>query len=181
MIVDFLKMLTKGLANMTFLELFRAEFDAEMKKTARMLESIPDADFNWKPHEKSMTLGRLAGHLADIPSRVSSIVHTNVLERPAGYVPFIAKSKSEALEHFAQCSSEAKSVLQSITEDQLNGEWTVKLAGKPLLELPKAMALRMVMMNHLIHHRAQLGVYLRLLDAPIPGMFGPSADDTPRP
>lgn len=162
---------------MTFLELFRAEFDEEMKKTRRMLESIPDTDFNWKPHEKSMPLGKLAGHLADIPSSVPSIVYTNVLERPAGYVPFVAKSKNEALEHFTKCSSEAKAVLQEITEDQLSGEWAVKLGGKTFLQLRKAMALRMVMMNHLIHHRAQLGLYLRLLDAPIPGMFGPSADD----
>lgn len=165
---------------MTFLELYRLEFDEEMKKTGRMLESLPDCDFNWKPHEKSMALGRLAGHVSDIPDRVTSILYTDALVRSSGFVPFTATSRSEALEKFTTCSANAKQALQSITEDQLSGEWAVKLGDKTLLQLPRAMALRYVVLNHLIHHRAQLGVYLRLLDAPIPGMFGPSADDGPR-
>lgn len=162
---------------MTFLELYRLEFREEMKKTGRMLESIPDGDFNWKPHEKSMPLGRLAGHVSDIPDRVTSILYTDALVRPLGYVPFTATSKAEALERFATCSAEAEAALQSVTEDQLAGEWAVKLGDKIITQLPRAMALRLVVLNHLIHHRAQLGVYLRLLNAPIPGMFGPSADD----
>jgi uncharacterized damage-inducible protein DinB len=165
---------------MTFLELYRLEFDEEMKKTGRMLESLPDGDFSWKPHEKSMALGRLAVHVSDIPDRVTSILYTDALVRPPGFVPFTATSRSEALDKFVTCSAEAKAALQSITDDQLAGEWAVKLGDKTLLQLPRSMALRMVVLNHLIHHRAQLGVYLRLLDAPIPGMFGPSADDGPR-
>ncbi|HEX3438181.1 MAG TPA: DinB family protein [Pseudacidobacterium sp.] len=161
----------------TFLELLRIEFDGEMKKTRKMLECVPEDKFGWKPHEKSMLLGKLASHVADIPQRAAAIATTDELVRPAGFVPFNAASKIELLERFEQTRSQGHDGIAKMTEDQLPLPWRIKFGDQVILELPKAMALRAVVMDHLIHHRAQLGVYLRLLDVPIPGMFGPSADE----
>lgn len=162
---------------MAFRELLLAEFDDEMKKTRKILERVPEEKFAWKPHEKSMALGRLASHTADIPARAASIINTETFVRPAGFVPFIASSARELMERFEHTSAEGRAAIESLREDQLPAVWTLKIGEKTLLELPRTSALRMVCMNHMIHHRAQLGVYLRLLDVQIPGMYGPSADE----
>ncbi|HYK37601.1 DinB family protein [Alloacidobacterium sp.] len=162
---------------MAFRELLLAEFDDEMKKTRKILERVPEEKFAWKPHEKSMALGRLASHTADIPGRAASIINTEIFVRPAGFVAFIAASSMELLERFTQASAEGRAAIESLREDQLPVVWTLKFGEKTLLELPRSTALRMVCLNHMIHHRAQLGVYLRLLDVQVPGMYGPSADD----
>jgi uncharacterized damage-inducible protein DinB len=162
---------------MTFIELLRAEFDDEMKKTRKILECVPGDKLAWKPHEKSMTLGRLAGHVADIPARAASIIRSEILVRMPGYTTFSPASREELLEKFMSSSAEGRSALEELTEDQLPVIWTLKFGDKILVQLPRAVALRAVVMNHVIHHRAQLGVYLRLLDLPIPGMYGVSADE----
>jgi uncharacterized damage-inducible protein DinB len=162
---------------MTFIELLRAEFDDEMKKTRKILECVPSDKLAWRPHEKSMTLGRLAGHVADIPARAANIIHSEILVRMPGYTTFSPASREELLEKFMSSSGEGRSALEELTEDQLPVIWTLKFGDKILVQLPRAVALRAVVMNHVIHHRAQLGVYLRLLDLPIPGMYGVSADE----
>lgn len=162
---------------MAFRELLLAEFDDEMKKTRKILERVPEEKFAWKPHEKSMALGRLASHTADIPGRAASIINTETFVRSAGFVPFIASSARELMERFEQANAEGRTAIASLQEDQLPVIWTLKLGEQTFLQLPRSTALRMVCMNHMIHHRAQLGVYLRLLDVQIPGMYGPSADD----
>lgn len=165
---------------MNLLELLRLEFEEETAGTRRMLERVPETSLAWKPHEKSMTLGRLASHVADLPLRCPSIVNFETFVRPAGYKPFAAETSAALLEHFDGAVTEARTALTSLHEDQLAATWTLEMNGRTMLSLPRAMALRRVFMDHLIHHRGQLSVYLRLLDVAVPGMYGPSADDQAR-
>jgi uncharacterized damage-inducible protein DinB len=165
---------------MTIPELFVLEFDEEMPNTRKILERVPEASFSWKPHEKSMTLGRLASHVADLPARCATIITTEQLVRPIGSAPWAASSTADLLNHFDAATTEARTALAGLRDDQLSVIWSIKLGDRTIASLPRVMALRRVFMNHLIHHRAQLGVFLRLLDVPIPGTFGPSADDQSR-
>lgn len=126
-----------------------------------------------------MTLGRLASHLADLPNRCTTIITTETYVRDPGTPPFQAASAGELLQHFDTAAAAARTALSSLRDEQLAVTWTLKMGDRTMATLPRAMALRRVFMNHLVHHRAQLGVYLRLLDVPIPGMYGPSADDAP--
>ncbi len=162
---------------MTIQDLLLQEFDEEMAGTRRMLERVPDSSLGWKPHERSMTLGRLASHVADLPNRCVSIATTDVFVRPANAVPFVAASANELLAHFDKARADAQQAIVGLGEQHLSGTWTLKFGDRTMVELPRAMALRRVFMDHLIHHRGQLSVYLRLLDVPVPGMYGPSADD----
>ncbi len=162
---------------MTVAELLLLEFDVEMDATRRMLERVPEASFAWKPHEKSMTLGRLASHIADLPQRCTAIITTETLVREQGFKPFAAATSAQVLERFDAVRGEARKALESLQDKQLTEMWSIRMGERVLASLPRAMALRRVFMNHLIHHRGQLGVYLRLLDVAIPGMYGPSADD----
>jgi uncharacterized damage-inducible protein DinB len=163
---------------MTIPELFLLEFDEEMPGTRKILERVPEASFSWKPHEKSMTLGRLASHVADLPARCATIITTEELVRPVGFAPWAASSTADLLEHFDAVTAESRAVLTGLRDEQLSVIWRVKTGDRIMVSAPRVMALRRVFMNHLIHHRAQLGVFLRLLNVPIPGLFGPSADDS---
>jgi uncharacterized damage-inducible protein DinB len=162
---------------MTIPELFLQEFDLEMPSTQRILERVPEASFSWQPHEKSMTLGRLASHVAELPARCATIVTTETYVRQPGTPPYLAASSAELLEKFSTTTAEARAALLTLRDDQLSVIWSLKMGDRTIASLPRVMALRRVFMNHHIHHRAQLGVYLRLLNIPIPGMYGPSADD----
>jgi uncharacterized damage-inducible protein DinB len=162
---------------MTIPELLLLEFDEEMPNTRRMLERVPEASLTWKPHEKSMTLGRLASHVADLPNRCVSIITTETLVRPPGFKPYMAESSKELLEHFDAASTDARTALTGLPEDQLQVAWSIRMGERVLASMPRVMAIRRVFLNHLIHHRGQLSVYLRLLDVPVPGMYGASADD----
>lgn len=163
---------------MTFLEALALEYEQEMKSTRRLLECVPDDKFGWKPHEKSMTLGRLASHVAELAGRPVDVIRLDNIVRVPGSKPFVAASRNELLEKFDTGSAEAQKSIASLTEDRLDTNWTLHFGDVKMAEMPRALALRRICMNHLIHHRAQLGVFLRLLDVPIPGMYGPSADDS---
>ena len=162
---------------MTIPELLLLEFDEEMPGIRKILERVPETNFSWKPHEKSMTLGRLASHIAELPARCATIITTENYVRQPGNAPFIASSSAELVSRFDTTSSEARTALAALSEDQLSVIWSLKMGDRTMASMPRVMAIRRVFMNHLIHHRAQLGVFLRLLDVPIPGMYGPSADD----
>jgi uncharacterized damage-inducible protein DinB len=127
-----------------------------------------------------MTLGRLASHVADLPLRCPSIVNFETYERPAGYKPYLAETSGALLEHFDSAATQARTALASLRDDQLAATWTMQMNGRTMVSLPRAMALRRIFMDHLVHHRGQLSVYLRLLDVPVPGMYGLSADDQAR-
>jgi uncharacterized damage-inducible protein DinB len=165
---------------MTIPELLLLEFDEEMASTRRFLVRWPAASLTWKPHEKSMTLGRLASHVADLPNRCVAIISSDAYVRPPDFKPFLGGTTQEILDHFDTASTEARARLATLREDQLAGVWSISIGGRIVNSLPRAMALRRIFMNHLIHHRGQLGVDLRLLDVAVPGMYGPSADDQAR-
>ena len=155
------------------------EFDRETGITRRLLERIPDGQFAWKPHEKSMTLGRLAEHLAELPGWAKISIVDSGIDMATGRPPdYLAPStRAAVLEMFDRNVSEARATLNGRTDAELMAPWTLKHQGKEIFTMPKAMVLRGFVMNHLIHHRGQMSVYLRLQNVPVPSMYGPSADE----
>ena len=162
---------------MPIAQMFLPEFDQEIKNTRKLLECVPDGNFEYKPHEKSMMLGRLAGHVAEIPSYGTATIRLEKLEMKGGETPFIPTSKKELMETFEKHASEARAAIAGASDEDLAKIWSLHYAGKEVFSMPRVAVLRAMMMNHLIHHRAQLGVYLRLNNVEFPGMYGPSADE----
>jgi uncharacterized damage-inducible protein DinB len=153
------------------------EFDQEMDKTRKLLERVPDGKFDYRPHEKSMTLGRLAGHVAEVPSYATATIRMDKLELTGSEKPFHPMSKKELLESFDKYVAEARQAISSVSDEDLGKVWSLRFGGKDVFSMPRVAVLRSMVMNHLIHHRAQLQVYLRLNNVEIPGMYGPSADE----
>jgi uncharacterized damage-inducible protein DinB len=157
------------------------EFDHEMATTRRVLERIPDDKFSWKPHEKSMTLGGLATHLSNIPSWTRNTFEKDELDvAPPGAPPYRLeekKSRDEILADFDKNVTEARAAIEAATDENWQGKWSLLMTGKTIFTLPRPAVWRGFIMSHSIHHRAQLAVYLRLLDVPVPSIYGPSADE----
>lgn len=153
------------------------EFDQEMANTRKLLALFPEDKAGYKPHEKSLALGRLAGHIAELPGWATMTLSTEGLDIQPGQQPYIAKSRQELLDAFDKNVKEARQRIAAATDEDLAGTWTLKFNGKTIFSLPRSAVLRSTCLNHLIHHRAQLGVYLRLNQIAIPGMYGPSADE----
>ncbi len=162
---------------MTIGETFLAEFEQEAANTRKILERVPEDRFDYKPHDKSMTLGRLAAHVAELPGWGTMTLQTEVLEMSPDWKPFIPANRKEILDKFDECVAGYRSALQKATDSDMGVNWSFKANGKTIMAMPRAAVLRSVVMNHLIHHRAQLGVYLRLNEIELPGMYGPSADE----
>ena len=153
----------------------------EMPNTRKTLERIPEK-FDWAPHKKSMTVGRLAQHLAEIPDWAVKAISLDELDlAPPGAPPAqpqVATSRGQVLETFDKnLSAAAKAALAGTTDEHLMKPWSLKMGGKTILTLPRVAVVRNFVLNHNIHHRAQLGVYLRLNDIPVPSVYGPSADE----
>ncbi|MGB7133880.1 MAG: hypothetical protein WBD46_01240 [Acidobacteriaceae bacterium] len=129
---------------MTVQELFLLEFDEEIPSTRRMLERVPEASFAWKPHEKSMTLGRLSSHIAELPARCSTIITTEELVRQPGTASWAASSTAELIGKFDAVSGEARAALAGLSDDQLSGIWSIKMGERTIASLPRVMALRRV-------------------------------------
>jgi uncharacterized damage-inducible protein DinB len=157
------------------------EFDHEMATTRRLLDRVPEARFSWKPHDKSMTLGQLAGHLANIPYWCSATLGAPVLDLDA--LPADARpkggpaSRDALLEEFDRKVAAARAQLAETTDSQFLSPWTLKKGTQELFTMPCVAAIRSFVMSHSIHHRGQLSVYLRLNDVPIPPIYGPTADE----
>jgi uncharacterized damage-inducible protein DinB len=164
-------------------DLFLVDFDAETATARKLLERVPDGKPEWRPHPKSMTLGRLATHVGELPEWVTNtFIHDELDLAPGGKVPEffpILPSTAAMLEQFDRNVARARAVLAAATDADFQKPWALKWAGQTLWTKPKHEVFRIWAMNHLVHHRAQLGVYLRLLDVPIPGSYGPSADEQP--
>jgi uncharacterized damage-inducible protein DinB len=160
---------------------FLSEFDQEMANTRKTLERVPDSKFSWKPHQKSSALGQLAGHLANIPSWLTITIKEDTLDLAPGGVPMqpppTPNNNKELLAQFDENVKQGRSVLAAASDAQLMQPWSLLNNGKTMMTLPKAAVVRSFVMNHLIHHRAQLGVYLRLNNIPVPAIYGPSADE----
>jgi uncharacterized damage-inducible protein DinB len=162
---------------MTFSQALLPEFDVEMTNTRKTLERVPDDKLDYQPHAKSMSMGRLATHIAELPSWGSTTLETELLEMDSNYKPRIAKNNAELLEIFDKGVADARAKIAAATDADWGKTWTFKWNGQVVMSMPKAAVMRSVVMNHLIHHRAQLGVFLRLNDVAVPGMYGPSADE----
>jgi len=156
------------------------EFDHEMANTRKTLARVPDNKFAWKPHEKSFPMGSLATHVANLPSWAKVTIELEQFDLAPGGQPLKTPechTKAELLELFDKNVAEAREVINSSSDDTLFGLWTLLADGHKILSLPRVAVLRSFVMNHIIHHRAQLGVYLRLNDIPVPSIYGPSADE----
>lgn len=168
------------MAAMAIKDALLPEYDHEMGTTRRLLERAPEADFAWKPHDKSMSLGALAGHIANIPRWCNAVVEHTVFDvSTAGddVRPREPASRAELLAEFDRKVAAARSALDSITDAQMLTPWTLKQGDHEIFTLPRIGAIRSFIMNHLIHHRGQLSVYLRLRDVPLPSIYGPTADE----
>jgi uncharacterized damage-inducible protein DinB len=158
-----------------------AEFDRETAKTRKMLDAIPDGvDFAFKPHPKSMSLGQLAGHLTDFAGDWG--LHTLTKDKvefggDQKFEPYIPASKAALLERYDKALVGTRTALLETTGDKWDRNWKFVYAGTAWIDQPKHQVFREAVLNHMIHHRGQLSVYLRLLNAKIPGAYGPSADE----
>ena len=157
------------------------EFDLEMAGVRKTLERVPEEKFEWRPHPKSGTMGWLASHLATLPGFAVRMVGTDLEEvAPGGQPPSgppKLKTRQEVLDAFDKNRDAARAAIVGASDEHLMKTWTLLFHGKTVFSMPRADVLRRALMNHMIHHRAQLGVYLRLNEVPVPALYGPSADE----
>jgi len=156
------------------------EFDQEMANTRKTLERVPDDKFEWTPHAKSFPMGKLATHLANLPSWTNVTIDMDEFDMAPGGVQMKTPechSQKELLTTFDANVSKARKALEGITDEKVFQSWSLLASGEKLFSLPRIAVLRSFVMNHIIHHRAQLGVYLRLNDISVPALYGPSADE----
>ncbi len=164
---------------MNFQQSLLAEFEYEMANTRRVLARVPTDKKSWKPHDKSMELGRLTQHVAEIPSWMTMTLKTDVLDFAKDNVASPDfHSTEELLSQFDNNLKTAIHTLKEATNEHFSQPWTMRNGEQIYFTMPKAAVIRTWVMNHNIHHRAQLGVYLRLLNIAVPGVYGPSADDS---
>ena len=163
---------------MSFLDAFRGEFSHETATTRKMLERAPMDKGEWRPHEKSMTLRQLVSHIAEIPKWMQPALQLPEMSFDmAGYKPTLYANTAELLAAFDQGAKDGRRLLDEASEKSLQESWRLKVDGKVVLEMPRAAVLRTMILNHMIHHRGQLSVYLRLNNVPVPGVYGPTADE----
>ena len=156
------------------------EFDHEMGATRRVLERVPVADLAWKPHDKSFSLGQLAGHVANSPRWLHAILDLAVFDLASVGDDARPKQPTEVdsiLKSFDEEYKKTRAKLNEQTDSALTSTWTMKQGSEEILSMPKVSAYRSFIMNHLIHHRGQLTVYLRLRNVPLPALYGPTADE----
>jgi uncharacterized damage-inducible protein DinB len=158
------------------------EFDHEMGNTRKMLERVPEDKLDFRPHPKSWTMIELATHVASIPSWAAPTIDQDSLDfAPVGQPPYknpVATSKTELLETFDKNVTSARTAIGGASDETLLKPWTLLAGGNVIFTMPRTAVLRSFVMNHLIHHRGQLGLYLRMTDTAVPGMYGPSGDET---
>jgi uncharacterized damage-inducible protein DinB len=166
---------------MTIAESLLPEFDQEMGNTRKVLERVPDDRFGWKPHDKSGTLGWLASHIANMPEWAAVTMTQDELDyapvNGPGYQSPKTENRKQLLEVFDKSLIQARAALAATSDQDMMKNWTLLAGGQTIFAMPRVAVFRSMVMNHLIHHRAQLTVYFRLLDVPVPGLYGPSADE----
>jgi len=158
------------------------EFDQEMATTRKFLERVPENKSDWKPHEKSMPMGRLAGHIAELPGwAATSLTQDGFDIAPVGgssnYKPAVMTSRQQLLEIFDKSVATAREAIAAASDEKMMQPWSLLRGGTPIFTMPRAAVIRSFGLSHVIHHRAQLGVYLRLNNVPVPSAYGPSADE----
>jgi uncharacterized damage-inducible protein DinB len=153
------------------------EMEQEAQTTRKMLQRVPNDKYDWQPHEKSMTIRRLATHISELPGWVTMALTTSGLDFASNpYKPEMVNNNTELLAYFEKTYADGKAHLEKANEDELLEDWTLRNGDQILRAYTKAEAIR-VAFSQTVHHRAQLGVFLRLLDVPIPASYGPSADE----
>jgi uncharacterized damage-inducible protein DinB len=165
---------------MPLAELLLPEFDAEIATTRKVLERVPDGRIEWRPHPKSFPMGHLAQLVAMIPGwtlHVLTKTEFDIAPREGPTAVYRFLPVDQLLRMFDQCVAEARPLIEKVTDAELDVPWTLKAAGHPMNTMPRYMTYRTLMLNHLVHHRAQLGFYLRLTEQKVPQMYGPTADD----
>jgi uncharacterized damage-inducible protein DinB len=166
---------------MSYAETLLPEFDQEMANTRKVLERIPDDKLGWKPHPRSNTIGWNANHVADLPNWLTMTLTTPSLDiaPPGGpkYEMPALGSRKEIVDRFDRNVAAARKAIAEATDEDMRQPWTLLQAGQVFFTMPRAAVVRGFVLNHLIHHRAHLCVYLRLNDVPVPGMYGPSGDE----
>ena len=171
---------TKSTKQQTAFALLFPDLESELSTTRRMLERVPNGNNDWRPHAKSRTLGELATHLAQLPGFGILMATRNEFDGLAPRPPQPALTTSaERVRAFEELSAQLRAILQQMTWDQANAPWKLRLGDKVVLNTPRAQILRTVFVTHSAHHRAQLGVYLRMLETPVPWSYGRSADEEP--
>ena len=163
---------------MTFCQTLTLDFEEEVKNTRKLLERIPmdDAHRNFQPHPKSMALDRLATHVAELPGWPKFALESELLHLPMDFKPRLATSSAELLEIFDKAAADGRAAIAAATDEDMKKNWTFKWGDVFTMTDPRPNVVRSFL-NHMVHHRAQLGVYLRLNGIPVPGMYGPSADE----
>lgn len=168
---------------MAISDAFLPEFDQEMANTRKELERVPEDKLGWKPHQKSGSMGWLAGHLATIPTWASIAIGQNSLDLMPGGKPHEQPpeptSVKELLATFDKNVGEARAAIAGADDGKMMQDWSLLRNGQNMMTMPRAAVVRGFVLSHIIHHRAQLGVYLRLNDVPVPSIYGPSADEDP--
>ncbi len=164
---------------MAIRDMLLPEYDSEMANTRKLLERVPEKLTDYKPHHKSMPMSRLAGHVAELPGWAKETFTRDVLEIDMdNFKPFEPKTREEVLAKFDENTKAGREALAAASDESFGAIWTLKDAkGNSIMAMPRAACYRGMVMNHMIHHRAQLGVYLRLNEIELPGMYGPSADE----
>ncbi len=166
---------------MTASDLIRRQFKTEMEKTRPLLARVPDDKMDYQPHPHSMKMGRLAGHIAELPRWLREVVSSDTFEffpgGKAALTAFAATSNAELLARFDFEVAAAGAALEKLEDAQLDRTWSATRHGVPVVTGPRWEMIERNNIGHMVHHRAQLGVYLRLNDIPVPGVFGPSHDD----
>lgn len=157
-------------------DLWKQEWESEEKQTLRVLEAVPEDKLSWKPHEKSMTLGGLAQHIAQIPAWGQAVLGEREYVMTGERLPEPA-SKQEFIDRFRRNAEQLRERIGRVPDESLADPWTLKAGDHTVFTAPRSAVVRSFLLNHIIHHRGQLTVYLRLLDAPVPGVYGPSADE----
>ena len=162
---------------MSMIQIFSKELEQEAQTTRKMLARVPNHSYNWKPHEKSMTIQRLATHIAELPSWITMTLTTSELDFANNpYKPVMINNTSELLDYFESSLADGRTHLAAASDADLLPNWTLRNGEEIYSVSTKGEVIRMAF-SQIIHHRAQLGVYLRLLNVPIPGSYGPSADE----
>jgi uncharacterized damage-inducible protein DinB len=163
---------------MSIAESLLPEFDLEAANTRKMLQAVPDDQIDFKPHEKSWKMRELMTHIVGIPEWGAQTIETESLDFTNYAPPPPVKSREEALELFDANTSKARVAIAGATDEAFFQNWSLSGNGQVFFTMPRIAVLRSFVMNHAVHHRAQLGMYLRLLGAKVPGMYGPSGDET---
>lgn len=162
---------------MKLADVFAMELNHEAQGTRRALERVPEDKFDWQPHEKSMTMGRLASHIAEVPGWLPTIIDQDSFDMDPAMSPFIATNRADLLKNFDEGLKQGLESLKKASDEHLMKNWKMVVDGNEMINMPRAAVIRAWVLSHQYHHRGQLTVYLRLNGVPVPSLYGPSADE----